>query len=290
MKYLLSLTLMLLGTGCFADFYTISKTGLFDTSRGTLNKVSVRFKEDNVSMGNAAGHSHTIGAGQQVEFGFTGPLAPLGFTIIGVQNGAFVDPLITTAGGNHTHTFTVPTFSWNGINISLGQYTSNAGGLHSHTVSGLSFAIPPSAPLNVYETGSGSSVSTEDTHSQSFSFDKSIDLTGADLNLFLVGGPSASYTLDFDVPGENHSHQISSGFYVAKDTLNQTLTVNLKNAISLAGSSGLHGVDLTTTVFSTTFDFTPFSAVPEPSSFVLFSVVAGAGAIGRRFLKKRKQV
>jgi hypothetical protein len=38
-----------------------------------------------------------------------------------------------------------------------------------------------------------------------------------------------------------------------------------------------------------TFDsFSPTSAVPEPNSFILLSVAAGAGAVGRRFWKKRK--
>lgn len=42
---------------------------------------------------------------------------------------------------------------------------------------------------------------------------------------------------------------------------------------------------------SFSFDISPSgggAAVPEPSSFILFSVVAGAGAVGRRFWKKRK--
>lgn len=42
---------------------------------------------------------------------------------------------------------------------------------------------------------------------------------------------------------------------------------------------------------SFTFDISPSggpAAVPEPSSLILFSLVAGAGAVGRRFWKKRK--
>lgn len=53
-------------------------------------------------------------------------------------------------------------------------------------------------------------------------------------------------------------------------------------------TNGLTGSGNFSNDFQFSFDILPTSAVPEPSSFILFSVVAGAGAVGRRFWKKRR--
>lgn len=288
MKYLFALALMLVAAHVHADFYTVSGAQAFNTALGTLTKASVRFKQDNVSMTTPA-HTHTI-ATTTVQYApvTTIPTLSLQFNVISGPGGT----LTTSTVGDHNHTFT-PTFTWNGKNITLSSVTSSAGGSHSHNVTNLvlvdtGFGGSGSATIQsgTIESGGG--------HSQTFSFDQTIDFIGSDLSMFLgTGNPSNSYTGAFSVNGANHTHLIGSGIYnvEAPDGLGGSVAfqINILDNISLSNSStGNHSVNLNGNVFETTFEYTPFSAVPEPSSFILFSVVAGVGAVGRRFWKKRK--
>lgn len=288
MKYLLALTFMLLGSSCFADFYTISGTGLFDTSRGTLNKVSVRFKQDNVAM-TVGDHSHTITTSLVGYNLGSNSTVSLDFAVVSLADGSAIT---TSVVGDHTHSL-LPTFTWNSKNISLSPVTSSSGGSHSHGVTNLRLIDDFTGNSRAIVSGT---IQDSGAHSQTFSFDQLVDFTGTDLSLFL--GPIApvqGYTGSFNVSSGNHTHIIPGGLYKVQvgDGLGgfTTFDISILDNILLSNSlTGNHSVNLSGNAFETTFDFTPFSSVPEPSSFILFSVVAGAGAVGRRFWRKREVV
>lgn len=287
MKYLFALAMMLVSAHVHADFYTEGGAKAFDTSRGTLTKVSVRFKQDNVTMTTAA-HTHTITT-TSVRYAPVSiiPTLSLEFNVISGPGGT----LTTSTVGDHTHSFT-PSFTWNGKNITLSSVTSSAGGSHAHNVSNLVLRDNSAVGSGFVDIVSGT-IGSAGGHTQSFSYDQSVDFTGSDLSMFLgPGNPSSTYAGAFTVNGANHTHLIASGRYtVLGDNFGAPVTfqIDLLDDILLSNSStGDHSVNLSGNVFETTFEYTPFSAVPEPSSFILFSVVAGAGAVGRRFWKKRK--
>lgn len=296
MKYLIALTLVLVGTSSYADFYVINGgTGLFDTSLGTLNKVTVRFKKDNVLLESSGAHTHSI-TSTTVGYSVAGTTASLGFEIVRADGQADVS---TTISGLHQESVTVPGFLWNNKTISLTPtpVLSSSSGGHSHQVTGLSLSIPPGPGLSGTASITGGTVVAAGAHTQTFSFDRSIEFSGADLDIFLGAiAPTSNYSTTFTVNSSTqHSHLISSGVYVARAPSSipggpdEEFLVTLTSNISLSNTSdGSHTVNLSGEVFETTFEYTPFSAIPEPSSFILFSVVAGAGAVGRRFWRKRK--
>lgn len=289
MKYLLAFALILVAIDVRADFYTADGAKAFETFRGTLIKASVRFKQDNVQM-TTPSHTHAITT-TSVSYSPVGaiPTASLVFNITSGPGGN----LTTSTVGDHTHSFT-PSFTWNGKNITLSTVTSSAGGAHSHNVTNLVLFDPGFGGSGVATIQSGT-IESGGGHSQTFSFDQTIDFTGSDLSMFLgPGNPSETYSGAFTVNGGNHTHMIASGRYTVEgENLGSPVTfqIDLLGDILLSNSStGNHSVNLSGQVLETTFEYTPFSAVPEPSSFILFSVVAGAGAVGRRFWKKRNQV
>lgn len=105
-----------------------------------------------------------------------------------------------------------------------------------------------------------------------------------DIGASFNDGTLSSVAFDFD----------NNGSYETAGNLNNTFSWATLQSLGVAnpGSTYTVGVRLIESGGTATdsFDFTiqPLSAVPEPSSFILFSVVAGAGAVGRRFWKKRK--
>jgi hypothetical protein len=288
MKYLFVVALLLFASNCFADFYTVGGTEKFNTSLGTLNKVSVRFKQDNVSM-SVADHTHTI-TSTSVNYSLgTNSTASLEFSVISLAGGGAVT---TSTVGDHLHSVT-PSFTWNGKNISLTSVNSTSAGSHAHGVTGLKLFGDSFSGSGIASI-SGGTIQNGGAHSQTFSFDQTVDFTGSDLSLFLgPTDPDANYSGSFSVNGSNHTHVIASGAYTVQvDNLGvpQQFNISILSDILLSSTStGNHSVNLNGNAFETTFEFTPFSSVPEPSSFVLLSVVAGAGAFGRRFWKKRKQ-
>ena len=259
-----------------ADIITISGTGQFDSSLGTLNSATVTFDPPSIGSFSSGSTSHQFDPSP-----FTVPFSP--GTVIDLN------PFSVTANGFHSHFVDTPLFSWNGLTVDLPNFSSGTDGNHLHQIDFAPTVVGSGGVLNLAATIS----TTQGSHAHSINpptFDTVF--SGSDLDVFLTGTPTASVDIPTfsSAPSGVHSHTITPGNYSA--IINgSSSSVFFPNVIqSTFSSPHSHVIDFPTfSVTSTTFEFTP---VPEPTSLSLAAFVALTIACtrSRRRSHKRKTI
>jgi hypothetical protein len=278
-----------------ATLITISGTGQFDSSLGTLNSVTVRFNSASGSTSSVSSTSHTIN--------------PATLSIVGSFNnetfaplaaGTIVDfaPVVLESAGPHSHSVNFPSFAWNGVARDyFGDTVSNPSGGHGHTpvnfgsapvtVTGVnSFINLPSATTNF----AGGHLHNVLIPSLSHQF------TGAEMTAWLVGNPTPVMTIPSfstgNEPAHSHEWDVFDTSFAATIGGTPGFIRFLGNPTIESSESGSHSHNAAMTLFAldTTFDYTPFPVItstPEPTSMALLGVT-GIGGISLRSRQRRK--
>lgn len=255
-----------------ADLLTISGTDVFNQSLGTLNSVSILVNPPATATTASGAHSHTIDPaafatglpeGTVVDF-----LEPIFLFDAGAHSHGVVDiPAFSTALGTIDPPATLSTFSGShhhGLGVDFGPATVGPGGFLDLT--------PVVLPID-----------GEHFHL----FDISSFTQSVDVAPFLGLGP-LSPTIDppgfVTVSTGVHSHITISGLYASN--VGPLFVPSM--SVTVSGSHS-HFADIGPfSIISTTFDFTPNTVVPEPSTVTLLGIgVFGIIFYGWRRKRKR---
>ncbi len=259
-----SLALLLLCASANADLVTISGTGQFDTSLGTLTRVTVRFDPGSTSTNPGTPHAHFF---DPTPFQVAAPI------------GSVLDfrPIFTSFEGTNIHVVDPPSFLWNGRPVNPPSTTTTPEGSHQHSVDFPAVTVQANNFVDLPRWES--SFITNQSHSFNIpTFNVSFADAGT-LNFFSNNVPTSSYTIPAGTTTSSgsHSHRLAdqSSYQATINGVLQPVTLfnqnSLFNTFSTTASPHQHTYGpINGNVVSTTFEFT---AVPEPSSFVFLSVV-----------------